>query len=45
MPGITIKIIDKKSPYYLQKAKVIEITGDRSFECLTDERKILRDLR
>lgn len=45
LPGITVKIVDKKSPYYLQKVKVVEITGDRSFECLADDRKILKDLR
>jgi hypothetical protein len=49
VPNIRVKVVDKRSKYYLKKVVVTELLSDREFECFyVDDRGhkvFLRELR
>jgi ribosomal protein L24 len=48
VPNIRVKIVDKKSKYYLKKAVVSEVLNEREFECFLSEggrREFVKTLR
>jgi ribosomal protein S4E len=49
IPNIRVKIVDKKSKYYLKKVVVTEVLNEREFECIyrdeQGQKLFLKDLR